>query len=168
VTNLTARFNRSRRLSNRAPTNDLPATTLPAGVVLEQFSLATKVFPKRSALCLISVNILVDRFMAHWQRSCNLLRTPLQTQLLSDKFSRHRINLQGDAARLGSLLANNLSLSGSITSKIRVTQNLPTDCRLMSTQYLGDRLGAPSCFQKCIILIMFSLAEIFIANKVRL
>ena len=168
VTDLTAYFNRRRTFGNGAPTNDLPATTLSAGVALAPFSLSTKVFPKRSAMRLISVNVLVARFMAQWQRSGNLLRTPLQIQPLNDKLSGQWINLQGIAARLGSLLTNNLSLWRSIASQTRVTQNLTTECRLMSTQYLGNRLEALTNFHKCINLIAFSLAEIFIAHKVTL
>ncbi len=168
VTNLTARFNRGRTFGNGAPTNDLPATTLSAGVALAPFSLATKVFPKRSALRLIGVNVLVDRFMAYWQRSCNLLRTPLQIQPLSDQGSRPMIDLKSIPTLLGSLLTKNFSLPGSITSQSRVAQNLPTDCRLVTTQYLGNRLEVLSCFHKCINLITFSLAEMFVAHKVTL
>ena len=168
VTDLTACFNRSRTFGNGAPTNDLSATTLSAGVALTPLFLTTKVFPKRPALCLISVDVLVNRFVANGQRGRDLLGTPLQIQPLSNQFARHRINLQSIAARLCSLLTKNLSLSGSITSQTRVTQNLPTDCRLMSTQYLGNRLEVLSCFHKGINLITFSLAEMFIAHKVTL
>ena len=89
-------------------------------------------------------------------------------QSLNNQFARHRSNQQSVAARLRSLLTKNLSMSGSITSQTRVTQNLPTDCRLMSTKYLGNRLEVLSCFHKCINLITFSLAEMFIAHKITL
>lgn len=168
VTHLTPCFNRSRTFGNGAPTNDLPAATLSAGLALAPLSLATKVFPECPSLSLVRVDVLVNRFVAHRQRGRYLFGTPLQIQPLSNQFARHRINLQSVAARLRSLLPKNLSLLGPITSQTRVTQNLPTDCRLMSTQYLGNRLGVLSCFHKCINLITFSLAEIFVAYKVTL
>ena len=79
----TARCNRGRSFGNGASTNDLVATTLSAGLELAPFLMAMKVFPKRSALCHNSVSVLVDRFMAPWQRNCNLLESPLQDQPFS-------------------------------------------------------------------------------------
>ncbi len=65
VTDLAACFNRSRTFGNGAPTNDLSATTLSAGVALTPLFLATKMFPRHPALCLVRVDVLVNRFVAH-------------------------------------------------------------------------------------------------------
>jgi hypothetical protein len=106
----------------------------------------------------------VNRFVADRQESCNLLRTPLEFKVLSDLAFRILINLKGIAARLSTFLTKQISLSGSITSQTRITQNLPADCRLMSTQYPGNSLKVLSCFHKGGNLITLSLAEMFIGH----
>lgn len=168
VTYLTAGFNRSRTLGNGAPANDLPPTAFAAGIAFTPFLLATQMFPQRTALSLVCVNMLVNRFVTNRQGSCNLLRAPLKFELLSDLGSRSWINLKGVAARLRSFLAKQIRLSRAITAQTRITSDFPTDSRLMPTQYLRNGLDALFRFHKCINLITFSLAEMFVAHKVTL
>lgn len=168
VTKLATRLNKNRTFGNGVATNELPAKIFPAGVALTSPFLATQLYPKRPALSFIRVGVLVNRLVGSGQQGCNLLRTPLQIQALSHQFSRQRMKLQGSTAALSSLLANTLSLARSVASQTSVARNLSTVCRLVSTQNLGNRLEALSCYHDSIKLIMFSLAEMFIGHKLTL
>lgn len=143
------------------PANDLTTTVLSSNIALAPFLLAAKLFPKRAALSFVRVYMPVNCFVADKQESCNLLRTPLELRCLTTR-SRLWINLKDIMARLRTCLTKQISLSGSITSQARITQNLSADCRLMPTQYLGNRLKVLSCFHKGGNLITFSLAKMFI------
>jgi hypothetical protein len=142
VTTLTARFNRCRTLGNGASTNGLIATTLSAGITFTAFFLTTKVFPKRPASRLVSVDVLVSRFVADGQRSCNLLWTSLQIQSLRDQLSLQRINLQGVAARSSALLAENPAWRGRKphTPELRRTSLLTVDLCRPGIQAVVSRL----------------------------
>ena len=165
---LTASLNRGWTLRNGAPTNDLPATLSPSGVTFTLLFLATKLFPKRPALGLISVDMLVNRFVANRQRGGDLLGAPLQTQPLSNQRPGSFIDTTSITTRLASLLVTLVSLLGSVTAITCVARKLPADRRLVSTQQFGNLDGQMSCFHKRINLLTFSLAEMFVAHKVTL
>ena len=168
VTDLTAAFNRGKMLDNGAPTNDLATMVVSTVVMCSPFLLAVKVFLKRTALCLFSINVPVNCFVADRQEFCNLPRTPLEFKVLSDLTARRLINLKGITARFKPFLIKQITLSGSFSSLTRVSQNLPNNFRPTSTPYLGNRLDFLPCFHKYVNLITFSLAEMFITYKVTL
>ncbi len=67
VAHLTASLNRGWTLGNGPSTNDLPTTLSPAYITFAHLFLTTKVFPKRPALGLVSIDMLVNRFVANRQ-----------------------------------------------------------------------------------------------------
>ena len=155
-------------MGNGPSTNDLPATLSPTGVTFALLFLATKVFPKRPALGLISVDMLVNRFVANRQRGCDLLRTPLQLQSLSNQRLSNFVDTTSISTRFGSFAVTLVGLLRPVTAITCVARKLPADRLLVSPQQLGNLGGQMSCFHKRINLITFSLAEMFVAHKVTL
>ena len=80
MTNLLAPFNVRSALAQRSAVGDLPPAISPAGVAFSLLLLTTQVLPKIAAQGLVGVNMLVKRFMAHWQLTGDLLGAPLQAQ----------------------------------------------------------------------------------------
>lgn len=135
---------------------------------IRHFFLVPKVFPKRATLSLVGVKILVNYFVSDRQECSKLIRTPLEFETLNDLSSSSWINLKDVTDRLGSFSTNKIGLSGAVEPQTRVAQNLPTDCRLVSHQYLDNSLVVLSYFHECVNLILFRFAKMFISLKVTL
>ena len=137
VAHLTASLNRGWTLGNGPSTNDLPATVSPTGVTFALLFLTTKVFPKRPTLSLVSIDMLVNRFVANRQTGGNLFWTPLKLQSLCNQRPDSFAHTTSITTRLGSRLATLIGLLGSVTALTFAARKLSADRRHVSAQQFG-------------------------------
>ena len=113
---------------------------------------------------LVGIDLLVNRFMANWQLTGDLFRTPLQTNECFSRAPDFWRNASGITTALRSLLRSILGLAGAIPSTAGTTRQLSTNGRFMAPQNPGNLNLGLSCFHKRLNLITFGLAEVCIGH----
>lgn len=113
---------------------------------------------------LVCINLLVNRFMANWQLTGDLFRTPLQTKECFSRAPDFWRNARGITTALRSRLRQILGLPGSIPSTAGATRQLPTNGRFMPPQNPGILNLCLTSFHKRLNLITFGLAEVCIGH----
>jgi hypothetical protein len=108
---------------------------------------------RRTASCLISEDMMANCFVDNWQSSTYWLRISLQARPLKDQLESEGLYLPNFAANLVGFPTERLSLSKSITPQSRIVQNISTGRRLMSIQFLDNRLEVLFYLQMFINLI---------------
>lgn len=84
MTNLLAAFNVHRTLAQGPSLGDLPPAIPPVSVAFSLLLLAAQVLLRPAVLALVSIHVVVKRFMAYRQLARHLLRTPLQLEQCID------------------------------------------------------------------------------------
>jgi len=103
-----------------SPSRDLSDCVLQCNRVVRQWVVC---HPQ----CLIGADMSVNRFMTDRQRSRDMIELHCKLSRSATRvFLMWPDDLKGIATRLGSLLTEDLSLTRSITTQSRVTQNLLT------------------------------------------
>jgi hypothetical protein len=87
---------------------------------------------------LVCIYLLVNRFMANWQLSGDLFRTPLQTKESLSRAPDFWRNASGITTALLSLLGPILGLAGSIPSTAGAMRQLSTNGRFIAPQNPGN------------------------------
>ena len=117
-----------------------------------------------TALRLISIDLFVNRLVADWQPTGNLLGTPLQAKTILYRVPSFWADLRRITAALRSFLCIVLRLAGTVPASSRAARQFATNGRFMPSQYLGNLILRLSCFHKRLNLITFGLAEVFIGH----
>ena len=165
MTHLSSCFNVQGPLAQRPSVGDLSSPVSATCIALPLLLLTAQVLPKRPALSLVGINMLINGFMADGQLRGNLLGAPLNAQQSTGSFTYPWLNSWSIAAVLRSIGRHLASLLGSITPRASVAAQLPTDGGLVPIQQLGDLRLIVSGFHKGMNLISFSLAEVFVGHK---
>ena len=152
-------------LAQRPSVGDLSSLVPPTGIALSSLLLTAQVLPKRPALSLVGINILINGFMADGQLRGNLLGAPLNAQQSTGSFTYPWLNSWSIAAVLRSIGRHLASLLGAVTPRASVAAQLPTDGGLVPVQQFGYLRLIVSGFHKGMNLISFSLAEVFVSQK---
>ncbi len=80
MTHLSSCFNVQGPLAQRPSVGDLSSPVSATCIALPLLLLTAQVLPKRPALSLVGINMLINGFMADGQLGRNLLLAPLQLQ----------------------------------------------------------------------------------------
>ena len=152
-------------LAQRPSVGDLSSPVSATCIALPLLLLTAQVLPKRPALSLVGINMLINGFMADGQLARNLLWAPLklkqQTSLIMHP-RRHRAGIATILCSTGRLLA---SLLGAVAPRAAVATQLPADGGLVPVQQFGYLRLIVSCLHERVNLISFSLAEVFVGHK---
>ena len=154
-----------RPITQGAPVRDLAPSVPPAGVALSLLLVAAQVLPQLAALALVSIHVLVKRFMAYRQLACYLLRAPLQLQQRIDLLLHAGCNGAGVATRFRALECQFTSLLGTVPTKACIATQFTTNRGLVSSKQFGNLRDGVLGFHEAVNLISFNLAEVFVIHR---
>src|SRR3990172_1431703 len=145
------------------------APPIMATVAFAAFFLTAQVFVQLASGALVSVNVLVNVFvadlkgMALLQATGNLLWAPIQFQLLLNQGP-----IRGAKALLAAMASSQghlMRLFGTITALPPVAAQLPTNGRFVYPQKTGDLRLVVSHFLQSINLVSLFLGKLLVAHK---
>jgi len=164
MTYLPSGFNIQWAIAQRPSVGDLSLAVSSTSIAFPLLLLNAQVLPKNSTQSLVRINTLKNSFMADGQLRGNLLRTPLNAQQRTGFFPYPLLNSWSFATVLCTLDRYLTGLLGSITPRASMTNKLPTDGGLVTSQQFGYFRMIKSVFYKGVNLISFGLAEVFVGH----
>ena len=164
VTDLLAILDVQWALAQGPAIRDLPPAIKSAGITLSLLLLTTQVLPQLTAAGLVSVDILVDRLVAHRQLASDLFRAPLQLQQRSGLRLHPRRHQRGIATALCTLTRQLTGLFRPVATAARIATQLATDRGLAAAEQVCNLCDVVSGFHKAVNLISFNLAEVFVVQ----
>lgn len=164
MAHLLSSFDMRRPITQGAPVRDLSPPVCATGVALSLLLLTAQVVPQLAAFGFVCVNMLVKRFMTHWQFASDLLRAPLYAEQVLGLLDHPGGHGSGVSALLAALGRQFAGLLGAVSFKPTVTRKFPADGRFVSIQQLGYLRLIVSGVHKSVDLISLHLAEMFVIH----
>jgi hypothetical protein len=151
--------------SQRPAVGDLSPVVSTIDVALSLLLLATQVLPQGADMRLVCLNMLVQRFMAHWQLAGDLLGATLKPQKLASLLSHPGHKCVGITARFRAFAGEFRGLFGPVASTPSISTQMATNRGLISSKQSGNLRDVVLSFHKTVNLITLNLAEVFVIHQ---